>query len=226
MRPLLLSSTVFLLLFGKALPAAAEKDALKILYFLSPTCNHCAEVAPFVKKELSVEFEMEGRAAKPEAVKGYPFPVKAASPELKKQYGVKGVPTMIVLKNGQFKTRISGAKDIPISRPLLRALKNGAWTVSEVYEKNPDREILLTGWVRSVGRSLGSDFKLFITDRSKNLIVNPWLPREAVKSKFAQKQQPRVQSEVVGKAVALKGTATRHADGTMRFQVKEEVRFD
>lgn len=221
----LLFFLVFLLLTPgpQGLFAAPKKSSLRLLYFFNISCNHCRDIKPFIFG-LSKEYTIEGWISSAQDVKDYPFPVKVGSRELAPKYHVYGVPSIVVLKNGQFSQLVAGAERIQSIKPLLRAFDAGAINVTDAADKKAGEEVFVAGFVKIEGKDLKSP-KVFIIDHSKKLAVAPWLPGEAVKSRF-KKTSPRLLSQVSGKAVALKGKLLKAPDGGLRLQVKEEIRYD
>jgi thioredoxin 1 len=79
--------------------------------FFAEWCGPCKALAP-VLKELSSEVEGKARIIKVDVDKN---PAAAA------HYNVRGVPTLIIFKNGEIKWRQSGVMD---KRQLLGILSN------------------------------------------------------------------------------------------------------
>ena len=215
---------IFIFLVAVSVEQLKAKDSIKVLYFFSATCPYCKETTPYVN-ELSKEFEVEGILFGREEAKGLSFPVRKGTKELANKYSVKGVPTLIVLKNDLFKQKIIGIRDIKDARTIIKAFEMGAVSVSEAIEKNPKREFIITGWIINKGDYFEKDPKFFITDRYKEISVNAWLPLETVKSPF-KKQRTRLMSDVIDKPVVLKGRLTITEKGEIKFQVKKEINFD
>ena len=214
---------IFLILILLIAVSKAE-EGIKVLYFFSATCPYCKEATPYVN-ELSKEFSVEGILFGKEEAKGLSFPVRKGTKEMANRYGVKGVPTLIVLKDGVFKHKIIGVRDIKDARTIIKALEMGAMSVSEAVEKNPEGEFIITGWIINKEDYFEKDSKFFITDRQKEILVNTWLPLEVAKSPF-KKQRPRLMSDVVDKPVVLKGRLIRTKEGGIKFHVKEEISLD
>jgi len=202
---------------------ASQKSSLRLLYFFNTSCNHCNDIKRFVF-DLSKDYNIEGWISSAQNVNEYPFPVRIGSKEIAPKYFVYGVPSLVVLRNEKFSQLVSGAERIQGVKPLLRAFDAGSLSVTEVLEKKPGDEAFVTGFVKIEGRDM-KDSKVFLIDHAKKLLVDPWLPREAVKSKF-KKTSPRLLSHVAGKAVALKGKLVKGPNGSLRLQVREEVRYD
>ncbi len=202
---------------------AVGKADIKILYFFKDSCTHCQAVAAYVK-ELSKEYTIEGWVSTETKREGYPFPVKVGSRKIAPMYGVQGVPTMVVLVNGTFKTKIAGERDIKNSRQILKAVEQDAITVSEAYEKKPAGAVLLTGWVENLGEYFKQP-KFFLTDRQKRILIKPWLPLEAAKSPFSKKSGPRLMSDVINRPVLVKGNLNKK-DDVYQFNVSEEINLE
>ncbi len=202
---------------------AARDHHVKLLYFFSASCIHCIEARQAVI-ELGKEYEIEGLFFNDGTPQSLPFTVKAGDKKTAKEvYGVKGVPTLAVLVDGVYRQKIAGAPDIQDAKVIIKALADGAITVSEAAKKAPDAEITITGWIVAKGEYF-KKAQFFITDRTADLPVKAWLPLEAVKSLF-RKTRPRLMSDVIKKPVVLKGSIKKTATGGI-FQVKEEIRLD
>jgi len=94
-------------------------------------------------------------------------------------------------------------------------------TVSEAVEGISQGDVIITGFLLNRGAYFDKNAKFILTDRRKDIHVNPWLPLEAVKSKF-KKTRPRLMSDVIGKPVVLKGKLVK-TDAGFQLTVKEEV---
>jgi thiol-disulfide isomerase/thioredoxin len=219
---LLLFYAAWLTLFP-SFALANSKSAVHILYFFSSSCPHCIEVQPYVK-ELSREFHIDGFLAGKGDVKGLPFPVQKGAKEIALQYGIKGVPAMVVLADGVVKLKISGARDIKDIHVILKAFQSGAMTASEALDKVPQTEFILTGWVAHRGPYFDTNAPFVITDRQNDLTVDVWLPIEVVKSPF-KKSGPRMMSDVMNKPVVLRGKLIK-TDRGRRFRVSEEMKLE
>ncbi len=177
--------------------------------------------------ELSKEYDVEGihfDGGKPQSL---PFPVKSGDKKIREKYGVRGYPTLVVLLDGTFKQRIAGTSDVQDAKVIIKALSNGALTVTEAAKKDGKREITITGWISARGEYF-KNAQFIISDRTAELPVQAWLPLEAVRSPFTKKmqsKQPRMMSDVVRKPVVLVGSIKKTESGSI-FQVKEEIRVD
>lgn len=171
--------------------------------------------------ELSREFGVEGIVSGSEDPGPLPFPIRKGTKADKERYNIQGVPTIVVLKDGKNRQVISGERDIATSRALIKGIEQGALAVSEAVETMPPGDVVVTGFLGSRGDYFDKNAKFILTDRRNNIFVNPWLPREVVKSKF-KKTRPRLMSDVLGKAVVLKGALDK-TDTGCRLTVKEEI---
>ncbi len=202
--------------------AAGKNPNVKILYFFSESCIHCMAAKPSVI-DLSKTYDVEGLRFGQGNAQSWPFPVKSADKNIMQAYGVKGYPTLAVLVDGIFKQKIAGTSDVLDAKVIIRALANGAMTVTEAARKDGTGEITITGWISAKGNYF-KNAQFSITDRSSELPVSAWLPLEAVKSPFRNKG-PRLMSDVIKKPVVLKGSIQKTATG-VKFRVKEEIPID
>ena len=203
---------------------AGPNEHVKVLYYFSMSCKHCIDAKPAIIA-LSKKFPIEGQNVGDIAVVGYPFPVRPADKKRsKEEYEVKGVPTLVVFIDNERKQNIAGARDIDDATIIVTALARGAKTITEVAQKKPTGEITVTGWIGAKGEYF-KNAQFFITDRKTELPIKAWLPLEAMKSMAANKNRPRVMSDVVRRPVMLKGNITASPTGVL-FQVKEELRID
>jgi thiol-disulfide isomerase/thioredoxin len=213
----------FLLLCIPLITQAGPNAHVKILYYFSMSCRHCFDAKPAVVA-LSKEFTVEGQNVGDSDATGYPFPVRPGDKKKsKEEYGVKGVPTLVVFIDNERKQNIAGAQDIGDAKFIIKALAKGAKTVTEAVEKKPTGDITLTGWVSAKGEYF-KNAQFFITDRKTEVLVRPWLPLEAMRS-MARNNKPRLMSDVVRRPVMLRGSMTASANGYL-FQVKEELPID
>ncbi len=67
--------------------------------FWAPWCGPCRVIAPILE-EVAREFEGKARIAKVNV---------DDSPDIASQFGVRGIPTLILFKNGQIKAQMVGA---------------------------------------------------------------------------------------------------------------------
>jgi hypothetical protein len=213
---------LFILLAAAALPPpvpAAQNSQIRLLYFFSSSCRHCVDAKPFVIA-LSREFSLEGLHFGQGPFPEYPFPVKEGDKKIaRERYGVVGVPAMAVMVDGKYKQKIEGTADIRDAKVLVKALSEGAKTVSEATAAIPETEIEITGWIIARGEYFkGAQF--FITDRKTALRVKAWLPLEVVKSPF-QSRRPRLMSDVVNKPVVLRGSIKKTKDGFLLLVIEE-----
>ncbi len=153
----------------------------------------------------------------------FPFPVKPGDKKLAKGiYGVQGVPTLAILIDNVYKQKIAGTPDIQDAKVIVKALAQGAKTVTEAAGTQ-EGEITITGWIIAKGEYF-KKAQFFITDRKTELPIKAWLPLEAVKSPVSKKR-PKLMSDVIRKPVVLKGSIKKTAAGSV-FQVKEELGID
>jgi len=108
---IILRNFTFLSFFGllTAFQAAVFAENTMILEFTSSTCSVCRQMEPLVQQLVA---------------KGYPIRQidVNANPQLAEQYGVKAVPTFIVLTNGKVIERLEGVQDgFAMERRLLSA---------------------------------------------------------------------------------------------------------
>jgi thiol-disulfide isomerase/thioredoxin len=197
---------------------------VKILFFFSESCRHCMAAKPSVI-DLSKEYEVEGLIFGGEMTQPMPFPVKTGDKKIaREKYGVSGYPTLAILIDGVYRQKITGASDVQDAKAIIKALANGAVTVTEASKNRGQEEITVTGWVVARGEYF-KKAQFAITDRTTELPVRAWLPLEAMKSPFSKNRRLRLMSDVVKKPVMLKGSIKRTATGGL-FQVKEEIRID
>lgn len=202
---------------------AAQNAHIKILYFFSTTCRHCIDARPSVLA-LSKEFNIQGLQFGGGQRAVLPFPVEAGDKKVAQEvYGVAGVPTMAVLVDGKYKQKIAGTPDIQDAKVIVRALAQGAKTVTEAATGTQEGQITITGWIIAKGEYF-KKAQFFITDRKTELPIKAWLPLEAVKSPVAKKR-PKLMSDVIRKPVVLKGSIKKTVAGGV-FQVKEELGID
>jgi thiol-disulfide isomerase/thioredoxin len=194
---------------------------LTLLYFFSPTCSHCKAVAPLVK-ELNKEFPAQGVIYGKGTSETMPFEVRRGDKQLSKQYGVQGVPSLVVLIGGKVKTVFRGEFEIKASEVMIRAFRKGALTVSEAAADGPRNGIMITGWLLNKGDYF-KDSAFVITDRREDIRVKPWLPLEIAKSPF--RKRTCLMSDVINKAVVLRGDLVEKRQG-LELIVAEEVLVD
>jgi thiol-disulfide isomerase/thioredoxin len=211
-------SLVLLLFLSR--PAFAADVRIQLLYFFSTACPHCKQTTPVVS-ELSKEFSVQGVLSGKDGPGPLPFPLRKAAKADKEQYGIQGVPTLVVLKDSKTRLVISGERDIKAGRTLIRGIEQGALTVSEAVESLRQGDVIIAGFLVSRGDYFSKNAKFILTDRRKDIYVNLWLPLEAVKSKF-KKTRPRLMSDVIGMPVVLKGKLVKIETG-FQLTVKEEV---
>jgi len=109
---IILRNFTFLSFFGLMMgfQTAVFAESTVILEFTSPTCSVCRQMEPLVQQLVA---------------KGYPIrQIDAnANSQLAEQYGVKAVPTFVVLTNGKVIERLEGIQDgFAMERRLLSAL--------------------------------------------------------------------------------------------------------
>ena len=201
---------------------AQNEDALEAYYFYSPDCPRCADVAPYIK-ELSKGIRMRGFVHGKGDAEPMPFEVRQAGRFTLWRYDVHTFPSLAIMKNGKMKQMLIGEQDVRDAGVLLRAFRNGAWSVSEVIEKKPQKEFRVIGWVVSKGEYFHNP-QFYLTDRQQTLLIKPWLPIEAVKSPF-RKTRSRLMSDVIGKPLFLEGTATK-INNNLEFTVGKEMSFE
>ena len=148
------------------------------------------------------------------------FPVKKGTKKDYKQYGLAGVPALVVLMDGKTRQVLSGENDIKASRTILNAFREGAVTVSEAIEHGPQEVFRVVGWMESKGEYF-KNARFVLTDRKKTILVKPWLPLEAVKSPF-KKTRPRLMSDVMNKPIVLEGTLIKNKE-EFHLQVRKEI---
>lgn len=196
--------------------AAPDKN-IKILYFFSPSCQHCIDAKPFIMN-LSKEYNIEGLQLGEGNPPSFPFPVNKGDKAIAQEtYDVRGVPTLVILFDDVYRQKISGMPDIRDAQVIVQGLKSGAMTVTEAMQTVKDREITITGWIIARGLNF-QKAQFFITDRKTELSIKAWLPREVVKSPF-QERSPRLMSDVIKKPVILKGSIKK-IDGRDTFFVQ------
>lgn len=170
-------------------------------------------------KELSKGYDIEGFYYGRKEPEPQPFPVKRGTKELKERFGLRGVPSVVVIEEGRLRIRFQGARDIKDASFIIKAFNMGAMTVSEAMDKPSSEEVIITGWLIHKGRYFEKDPGFFITDRQREVSVSPWLPLEAVKSPF--KKRPRVMSDLIGRPVVLRGRLIKAEKGYQFIVVQE-----
>lgn len=210
---------MFLFLSGSA---SASDDRIQLLYFFSATCPHCTKTTPIVS-ELSKEYSVQGLVYGKADPGKLSFPVKRGTKKDSKRYALRGVPSLVVLMEGKTRQVFSGAPDIKDSRAFLSAFRKGALTVSESIKKGPQKMYSVVGWMEGRGEYF-KNASFVLTDRKQAIVVKPWLPLEAVKSRF-NKKRPRLMSDVMNKPIVLEGTLTKSND-EFQFEVSREINID
>ncbi len=209
----------FILLSSLAVVFSAPKNQdLTLLYFFSPSCPHCAAVAPVIK-ELSKEYPVQGLVYGKGTPQPMPFDVERGNEETSARYGIQGVPALIAFQNDTVRQIFRGEYDIRDARTILRGFLKGALTPSEAAAKG-QKSYTITGWIINKGEYF-KDAHFYLTDRRQSIAVKPWLPLEAVKSLF-RKTRPRLMSDVIDKPVILHGDLIKNDDAYL-FVVHEEV---
>lgn len=204
-------------------PASSAKLSHTILYFFSADCPHCKQVTPLIS-ELSKVYHVQGLFYGKNSPGPLPFPVRKGTSEEKDRYGIKGVPVAVILKEGKTIQILRGSHKISGIRVFLQAFEKDAMTVTEASERAPRGDVIIVGWITSVGNYFDKKAKFFLTDQQKNIAVKPWLPLEAVKAPM-RKTRPRLMSDVIDKVVVLEGTLTR-SGSDIQFIVGREISID
>ncbi|MCX7597730.1 MAG: thioredoxin [Armatimonadetes bacterium] len=88
-----------------------QSDIPVLVDFWAPWCAPCQMVAPIVEKVA------EGFAGRAKVVK---VNVDEA-PELANQYGIRGIPSLLVFKGGDVVSRLVGVQPEPVLRSALEA---------------------------------------------------------------------------------------------------------
>jgi thioredoxin 1 len=84
---------------GGNFKSTIESGEMPVLVdFWAPWCGPCRVIAPILE-EVAVEFAGKARIAKVNV---------DDSPEIASQYGVRGIPTLILFKDGQVKGQMVG----------------------------------------------------------------------------------------------------------------------
>ena len=186
-------------------------------------CPDCLEAEPAVIA-LGKKYSVEGRNLGTKAAQGPPFPVKRYSKEhARKIYGIKEIPSIAILIDGQCRQTIEGTSDIKDAKSIIQALSSGAITVTEAAKKGTDAELTVTGWVIAQGEYF-KNVRFILTDRTTELQVKAWLPLEAMRSPL-KRTMPRLMSNVIRKPVALRGSIIQTDTGGL-FIVREELPLD
>jgi thiol-disulfide isomerase/thioredoxin len=199
-----------------------EDNHVKILYFFSPSCQHCIDAKPFIM-DLSKTYNIEGLRFGEGALPSFPFPVRKGDKTIAREtYDVKGVPTLAILIDGVYRQKISGMPDIRDAQVIVEGLKNGAMTVTEAMQAVKDGEITITGWIIARGVNF-KKAQFFITDRKTEISIKAWLPREVVKG-LVMKKNTKLMSDEIKKPVILKGIIKKNSAGSKFFVTKEVLR--
>lgn len=77
---------------------AVEAGTPVLVDFWAPWCGPCRVIAPILE-EVAKEFEGKARVAKVNVDE---------SPDIASQFGVRGIPTLILFKNGQIQGQMVG----------------------------------------------------------------------------------------------------------------------
>jgi thiol-disulfide isomerase/thioredoxin len=197
----------------------AVESNIQLVYFFSTECTYCERATPVVST-LSRDYQVQGFLYGDEKPGVLPFPVKKGTDKDGDQYGVAGVPVLVVLMDGKTKQVLTGDSDIRDARAFLSAFKKGALTVSEVIEKGPRKTYNVIGWAMSRGENF-KNAGMVLTDRKHTISVKPWLPFEAIMSRF-KKTRPRLMSDVINKPVLLEGALTKNQED-VEFLVRKEI---
>jgi thiol-disulfide isomerase/thioredoxin len=197
----------------------AQERPVKILYFFSPNCRHCADAKPYIE-DLSKTYKVEGFRFG-EGGTQLPFPTSAGdSKTAREKFGVAGYPTLVIVTDDTVRQKIAGMPDIKDAKTIIKGMENGALTVTEAVKNTGKKEFAVTGWL--VARGMDMKHALFfLTDRTSEIQVKPWLPREALKSPV-QRKGPRIMADVVRQALVLKGEFKKINNHDL-FVVKEQL---
>jgi thiol-disulfide isomerase/thioredoxin len=201
---------------------ARQAESLEAYYFFSSTCPDCAKSTPFVKR-LSREITMQGFLYGDGDAEQMPFKVWNDDEAARKRYDVRTFPMLVLVKNGAEIQAFIGDRDIQDAPIFLSALRKGTGSVSEMVEKKPQTPYSVIGWVVSRGEYFRNP-RFYLTDRKTFIPVKPWLPLEAVKSRF-NKTPPRLMSDIINKPVMLEGILTTNNDD-LQFTVRREITLE
>ena len=91
--------------FEEKIVEHSENDTPAIVDFWAEWCGPCKAIGPIVK-ELAKEYEGRVRVAKLDV---------DSSPKTPMQYGVRGIPSILMFKGGKLEDTVVGA----VSKPLL-----------------------------------------------------------------------------------------------------------
>jgi len=214
---------LLLLTIGPNACAKPTASQFHLLYIYSDSCPPCTTTTPIVKK-MSRDFPVRGLYFGETPPGKIPFDVQQGEKKIMEQYGLEGVPDLVVLENEGTKAVFQGEAEIRDANIMLHAFTRGASTVSEaVTQRDSTADIMVTGWLVNKGGYF-KNARFLITDRRVDLAVKPWLPLEAVNSPF-RKTYPRRMSDVVNKPVVLRGRIEKKGNA-LEFVVAEELLLD
>ena len=92
---------------------AVDAGTPVLVDFWAPWCGPCRVIAPILE-EVAKEFEGKARVAKVNVDE---------SPDIASQFGVRGIPTLILFKNGQIQGQMVGVNPkASIVSPLQKSL--------------------------------------------------------------------------------------------------------
>lgn len=150
----------------------AEDTGLRVIYFFSATCPHCKEVYPYIV-ELNKIIKLEGVLLGNASAGKLAFDYKKGVREDAMKYGLRGVPSMVILRGSDVIQILRGSGDIKHSAIMFKGFKRGALGVSEAIQKKPENDFLITGWIIKK-RTPDNNIEFFITDKKSDIKLLDW----------------------------------------------------
>ncbi len=214
------SGLLFIILFMAPVQEIHSAEAsYHLLYFYSGFCPHCRKTTPVIA-DIAGEIPVQGLYYAKDKPEKQPFPVRPGTRQERDKFGLRGVPSVVILEKDKIRLSLSGEQDVLVVKKMLKALKAGALTVSEATESIVQKELLLTGWLGASGDQSGQHTRYYLTDRKKILTLTSWPPREEGKRALNGRQWRLL--KMVNRPILLKGSLSKQGNG-LHFIVREEI---